>query len=427
MKKIILTFGLMSVMYAGVFPVQAWNSNGVPVWFSKSDTAPIVDIALVFNAGAVQEHNELGVAALTNSAIFSGCGHKSDAEVSRQFELYGAEYNASSGYDSANISIRAINKDAYLLPVVDLLATCIARPKFEPAALLRHKQQNALEYLSMQKKALHLAISDYKSQVYNGHRYGTNYLGNDKSMLKIKRSSVIKFHKHFYSKSNMHLIIVGNLSEGKARAIANKITQKIKNVGKAKQVKKPVVKKANNKNIYLANQAQTTTVLGFNGINLNSKDLIDFELGNFVVGGGGLSSKLMLALRENYGYVYSVSIYPMARVGAGELYLLFKSRPEVALKAKDLALKTLNSYVSTGLNEQELMRAKKHFLQKLFRNRATNAGVLEELSKLAVTQRPVSDYNDLEKRVKLATVESVNAAFKQVFHNQKPTVITVAK
>ena len=83
MRKLFLLFALTLVSPAllAIPAIQNWTtSNGARVYFTQASEIPMVDVRVVFDAGAARDGELPGLAALTNSLLPEGAG-KLDANM----------------------------------------------------------------------------------------------------------------------------------------------------------------------------------------------------------------------------------------------------------------------------------------------------------------------------------------------------------
>lgn len=414
---------ISQVLFAAQPTVQAWQSNSVPVWFVSSRMLPMLDIAFVFDAGSVREGNVKGLAAMTNELLFAGCGNESESEVAKVFESHGARFYGEKGYDGASANIRILTDKRHLMPVVKQFASCIQRPKFAAAALLRTKKQHSVAAAAKDKNATSLAIKAFKGQYYKQHAYARYNIAGSNDIKAITRAKVISFYKNNYTKRSGHLILVGDIDIDQAKKIANELTRGLAQGRPRVNLSELVPQKAKAQDLSLPNQVQATTVISQPGKKYDSEAIL-YKLLNVPLG-WGLSSRMYKKVREQNGYVYAINTMFVMRKYAGEFYLFFQSRPEVANAATKAALEVLRQYIAQGPTESELVHAKKVVLQSIYRDRITNAGLVSELKNLVVNNRSYQDFYSLESKVKLATVTRLKHLLGALFNNSKPIKIMV--
>lgn len=424
MKKFILLLLIFNTAFSQNSKITEFKSNGVKTWFVERHNLPIVDVKVIFDAGAINDQNLRGVASLTNKNLLLICADKSRQQVTRAFESQGAEYGKDFGYDWSDVYLRVLSDKEHLNPALNMFASCLGKAKFSNKLLNKSKQKVIASWQELQKEPVKQAILAIKKQYYGGHAYGLPAEYSAKEVAKVNVNSLVRFYQKNYTKNSAHLIIVGDLDLAKARIIADKLTKSLP-VGSKRLHALLKHNVAVSKKLKFASQAQITTVIGFPGVALSNDDRLKFLISNYPF--GGYYGRLIDRLREKNGYVYAANSYVVPRRLSGEFYIIFRSRPEVSSAAKDLALKEFKNYLSQGPSEDEVSNAKKHFLQNLFRKRSSNEGVMSELTDLYVSGLSLSEFDEVPKKIAAFNRDDLKKVFARILSVQNPTVVTVSE
>ena len=403
--------------------VSKWQSNGVPVWFVENKSVPMLDIAYVFDAGSTRDGKLPGISALVNESFFEGCGAKSANAVSDFFESNGAEYDADKGYDGVSLNLRVLTDADYLLPVVQQFAQCLSAPKFDTAKVEHNKKLLANEWQQRQLSGFSLAIKEFKSQFYGAHAYANFYMPTPKALSKISSKDLGKFYREFYNRANGHLVLVGSVNIEQAKQIAEIITKATHTGKAAPKLKALKPHRVHKVDLKLPKQVQTSVVIGLPGIKYNQDSAL-INLANYPFGSGSLSSRLYKTIREKNGYVYSINSMFVFRKHAGEFYILFRSRPEVAQQAINEVLQQLHKYQAQGPTEEEFVLAKKSSLQSLYQARASNSGLINELRNLVIMGQDLDYFTNLPSMISGYKLAEARAKMRALL-TAKPVVMMV--
>ncbi len=156
------------------------------------------------------------------------------------------------------------------------------------------------------------------------------------------------------------------------------------------------------------------------------KDYPSLLIGNFVLGGGSLASRLGDRVRQKEGLSYGVG----SRVQAGSfdavggLTVVAISNPDNTPKLIDVINEELTKLVDKGVSEKELADAKRGYLQRENVGRASDASLVGILNSTLYTGRTMNHYADLESRIASLRVEDVNRALKEYVQLKRLVVVT---
>jgi zinc protease len=145
----------------------------------------------------------------------------------------------------------------------------------------------------------------------------------------------------------------------------------------------------------------------------SDSDYLPLELGNYLLGGAGLSSRLAHRVRGKDGLSYNVgsTLNPSAldpRTGF-LIYALFN--PTNVDKADKAIAEELERFLKEGVTKKELDEGIKAYLQEQKNGRATDDSLAEQLAKELHAGRSFAFVAEQEKQIARLTPEQVQAAF----------------
>lgn len=424
--RVLLLICLSNFLFAAMPKIKVWQANGIPVWFLPKNDVPMLNLAMVFDAGALQEtKSNIGVAKLVPEGIFAGCGNVSAKVVAQSLESHGAIYSADAGADWATVSLQTLTDAQHLMPVVQQFSDCLHKPKFEASVLKQARRSLLSERHAKQLSAGSLAIQEFNRQYYGPmHAYGRFLIPEAKILQRITGGQLQAFHKQYYLGSAVHLVMVGAITEVQARSIANEITRGMNRANLPKKYKSLAAHKVLSKQLKLPNQAQVTTIIGMPGYVYGPQDqmLLKFIIWPF---SGQFKSRLMQELRTKLGYVYAASSMYMQTRHGGQIFVKFGSRAEVAQPALEKAKIVIADYFKSGLTDTELAQAKLYYQNSFYRAISENSGLLNlMLSGVYKGLQPDYFYNYLANMNKL-TLSEVNQRIAKIGKLIKPVAISV--
>jgi len=405
--------------------IQNWTlNNGARVYFVESRELPMLQVRVVFDAGAARDPaDKSGVANLTASLLDDGAGKLSADDIANRLESVGAEMSAAIDRDMTTINLRSLSDDAMLDPALEVFAKVVSAPTFPQDSLDR---QRAQILVGLQKEAQTpgaIADKTFFRELYGSHAYAHSPTGDEAGLKSITREDLLEFHKRLYVGSNAWVVIVGDASKRQARKISERVVGKLQK-GKPPKPVLPVNK------LYAARlkqidfpATQTHIFMGQPGIRRGDKDYFPLYVGNYILGGGGLVSRLATEVREKHGLSYSVYsyFYPLRVPGPYVIGLQTKNtQSDQALK---LVRQVVSEFATNGPTDQELQAAKKHITGSFPLRLDSNGKIADNLAVIAFYGLPL-DYLDMFiTRVNAVSVEQIRQAFRnRVFPNQMVTV-----
>lgn len=144
-------------------------------------------------------------------------------------------------------------------------------------------------------------------------------------------------------------------------------------------------------------------------------------LGNFVLGGGGLSSRLADRVRQQEGLSYTVrsNLSDRAKDARVDFTLYAITNPENKDKLMAVIREEIERLRKDGVTEDELVKAKSAYLQAERVRRASDSSLAGELLQTMFLDRTMQFAADHEERIKSASIESVNDAIRNFIDYDK--------
>ncbi|WP_246146763.1 M16 family metallopeptidase [Rubripirellula lacrimiformis] len=144
-------------------------------------------------------------------------------------------------------------------------------------------------------------------------------------------------------------------------------------------------------------------------------------LGNFILGGGSLSSRLGDRVRQQEGLSYGVrsGLSARAKDGRVDFTIYAITNPENKDRLTEVLLEEIDRIRDQGITEDELEKAKVSYLQSARVRRVADASLAGELLSTMFNDRTMEYYAAHDRQIQDATVESVNEAIRKYIHPGK--------
>ncbi len=407
--------------------IQQWQlKNGARVLFVESHELPMVRVSLVFNAGSSRDaRGKEGQALLTNHLLDEGTDKLSANEIAARLEGLGAELSTSADLDMATVGIRSLSDKAQLNPALDILKALVTEPVFPKTSLERERGRLLIGLERSKQSPGDVGQKVFYRLVFGNHPYARPSSGDKKSVKAIRREDLVQFHRQFYVGSNTVVVIVGDVRKSAAKRIAKHIVgdlpagriattlPKVKNLQSAttKRIRFP--------------SSQTHIFAGLPGMKRGDPDYFPLYVGNYMLGGGGLVSRLSQEIREKRGLSYSTYSYFWPLRNKGPFMMGLQTRNDQAEKALKVMRKTLKDYISTGPSDKELIAAKKHITGG-FPLRLDNSGkIASYLAVIGFYNLPISYLDDFNGKIEAVTREQIHDAFKRRINPDRMVTVVI--
>lgn len=394
--------------------IETWKtSKGSEVYYVHAPELAMVDIEIVFDAGGSRNGDLPGLAGLTNGLLSQGAAGLDADAISNGFESLGAVYGSSAGYDSASVQVRSLTDESLLVNAIENLIRVVSKPDFPIEALERRRSRSLIGLKAKQQSPGAIAKDAFMSAVYQSHPYANPNDGTEESISAIKRKDITAFYKKYYVASNAMVAIVGAVNREQAEKMAEELTSVLEQGEKAEPIENvKALDKADT--IFIEHPStQTHILVGQPGLKRGDVDYFPLYVGNHVLGGGGMVSRLFEEVREKRGLSYSAYSYFSPMRFKGPFLAGLQTRSDQVDEALSVLMDNIKGYIETGPTEDELIASKKNITGGYPLRIDSNSKILGYVVVIGYYKLPLDYLDTFNARVEAVTIEQIKDAFKR--------------
>ena len=406
--------------------IEYWITNaGAEVYYVHAPELPMVDIQIVFDAGSSRDEDALGIAMLTNSLLADGANGDDADKISNDFESLGAIYAADIGYDSASLQLRSLTESELLKSAIVNLKKVLSAPDFPTDALERRQSQMLIGIKAKQQSPAAIAKDAFMKATYQSHPYAKPSEGTETSVKAINRKDIVSFYKKHYTAKNSMIAIVGAVSHELAKQISEDISAGFQDGEKASSIR-AVENLEEPQSIFIEYpSAQTHILVGQPGMKRGDSDYFSLYVGNHILGGGGMVSRLFEEVREKRGLSYSAYSYFSPMLFKGPFTAGLQTKTDQADEATSVLLENIKNYIEQGPTEEELIAAKKNITGGYPLRIDSNSKILNYVVVIGYYKLPLDYLETFNNNVEVVTIESIKDAFKRRLSPDKLVMVKV--
>lgn len=393
--------------------IEHWLSeSGTPVFFIAAPQIPMLDIQIVLDAGNSRDGALPGLSQITHSLLNTGAGNLDADAIAQQFEDVGAAYGAEVMLDRSIVSLRTLVDPEWREQALATFTAVLGQPNFPESQLERRKQQMQVALKKIEEDPGALAKQAFYQAVYPGHPYSSPIAGTANSLAAITRIDVEEFYRTFFASGGAIVAMVGAIDRAEAEAIANRITQALPQ-GLAPKPLPPPNAVTEAKTVFIPHPSEQAHVLiGQQGVARGETFHFPLYLGNFTLGGGGFSSRLMEEVRNKRGLAYSVYSYFFPLRHRGPFRLGFQTQKDQVNQALEVAYTELRRFVADGPTEEELEHSRNSMVLGFPLRIANNASMIDYLSMIGYYRLPLDYLDTWTDRISAISHEQIVTALQ---------------
>jgi zinc protease len=406
--------------------IQHWQTDkGTRVYFVPAPELPMLDIRMLFAAGSAHDDGQPGLANLTNGLLDKGAAGLSANEIADRLEGLGANLTTGSLRDTAWVSLRSLSNPVQLEPAISLMSKIISQPDFNKRDFKRERERMLVALRRSEQQPSSIADYRFYEAVYGEHPYATRPIGTAESLKKITRRDIRAYYKKHYVARNVIIAIVGDVDRKGAERLASQLTVELP-AGEAAVKTPPVAPLAQAAEQRIHHPSTQTTVrMGAPGMHRGDPDYFPLYVGNHVLGGGGLVSRLFIEVRDKRGLSYGVSSYltPMAQDGPYTFGL--QTRNDQLDEALDVMRSVFMEFHDEGPTDKELTASKKNITGGFPLRIDSNSKIVEYLGMIGFYNLPLDYLDTFNDKVMAVTREQIMDAYQRRVHPDKMATVIV--
>ena len=346
--------------------------NGVQIVHRKT-TSPVVYVGIMVGAGTRHElPNENGMAHYIEHCVFKGTEHYTARQIINHIEGIGGEINAYTTKEETTFYAATLRN--HFRTTLHLLAEMVLHPTFNKKETDKEVTVILDEIESYNDSPSELIYDDFENMIFEGSSLAMPILGTKKTLRRISKSPDIALNwmQQHYRPERMVLFVLGNVSTQQVlsaaekellasspyRPIASSPITHSEASHSPQGIQYPIAAPAaSNTRLYKRHTHQTHIMLGSHAYPIGHPKQLTMYLLNNILGGGSMSSRLYLSLREKHGLVYNIDsqAVPLSDTGYWNIYLACE--PQHKEQCLELCHKELKQLRDLTLTSAQLQRA----------------------------------------------------------------------
>jgi len=334
------------------------SPKGLEAWLVHEPSIPIISLEVAWRraGGATDPAAKAGLANLVSGLLDEGAGSLDSQAFQGRIEELALALSFHAGRDRFSGSLRTLSKNRD--EAFRLFGLALTQPRFDAEPVERVRRQVLSQLNEEQEDPDAIASRALYASAFPNHPYGRPVAGTLKTVAAIQRADLVAFAGRRLARDNIVIGVVGDITPAELGPLLDRTFGALPE--KAAPAETADVAPALRKAPIIITRDMPQSVVKFAGLGVKRADADYYAayVMNYVLGGGGLSSRLTEEVREKRGLAYSVYAYldPMehAALESGGVATQ-NARVAEALKLVRLEIGRMRD---KGLTAEELANAK---------------------------------------------------------------------
>jgi len=407
------------------------TATGIRIAFLPKETrGDTVNAVLTLRFGDEKTlMNRSAAATLTGAMLERGTQKRTREQLKDEFDKLKARVNIFGGATQATAAIETTR--ANLPAVMRLVAEALREPSFPENEFNQVKQEILANIESQRSEPTAIGSIEFQRLLSPYPKGDVRYVSTfDESVAELKAATlddVKKFYKDFYGASNAELAVVGDFDKEETAKLANDLFGSFKSPRPFTRIPRPFQDIAStNKSFETPDKANGFFIAGLNlKIRDDNPDFAALTLGNYMLGGGFLNSRLASRIRGKEGLSYGVGsrLNASSLDESGSFTTTAIYAPQNVARLEAVFKEEIARALKDGFTAEEVEAAKKGYIQSRQVSRAQDGELVGRLGNYLFINRTLAFDAALDKQLQALTPEQVNASMRKYITPERITII----
>ena len=357
----IFSFGVPAQARAAVAPPVEREvlSNGIRLLVIPQPHLPMVVISTLVDAGSrFDAPGKEGLAALTAGLLTEGTETRSAADVHDAVDFLGAKLSGAAGDDYASVSLTVLKKD--LDAGFALFSDVLLHPKFAKPEFTRKRDEALAELQAEEQNPGAVAERAFRKALFGKGPYRAEPGGWKESVSSLSVADVKSFYRSAYQPQRAILVASGDVTIDEMKDLIAKRLGGWK--GGATEAKSLEPSSAATADVIRIDRdlTQANLVWGHRGTTREDPEWYAIQVMNYILGGGGFSSRMMNSIRTEAGLAYSVFSYFVPGKLPGSFQAVLQTKSATTAEALRRLRDEVDRIRSEPVSDEELASAKRY-------------------------------------------------------------------
>jgi zinc protease len=402
------------------------SSVGIEAWLVRDHTNPIISVRFAFRGGSALDPKNLGgLANMTASLLDEGAGKFNSKTFQGTLEdlVISLRFNAQLDALGGRLVTLVENRNS----AFKLLKLALTKPRFDQEPVERIRSQILSSIRQNTENPSAIASKSLFKKLFPNHPYGKSQSGTETSIAAITRKDLITFTKNRLAKNNLIIGVVGDITSESLKTTLDNVFGDLPVEATPWKVPEAIPKSDGFTLVIKKNIPQSSIVFADIGLKRSHPDFYAAYLMNYILGGGGFTSRLYNTIREKRGLAYSVysGLYPLKHSG-----LLIGGAGTNNSKVSEtlhLLRKEWARMANKGVTQQELTDAKTYQTGSYPLRFGSSSSIAAMLVSIQMDNLGINYINQRNKLIEDVNLNTVNRIAKTLIRPNSLNIVVVGK
>ena len=332
---------------------------GIEIWYVQEPNIPVISASLGFRGGtALDPPGKSGLANFALSLLDEGAGGLDSLAFQKAIVNRAIHLNSDASRDMVSVSLQTLTRNREV--AFDLLGLALGDARFEDEPVERVRRQILNMLADDERNPRTIAARSWFGDIFQGHPYAQRSSGTEESVAAISPADLKDWARRRFARDNLIVGASGDVSGEEIARLVDIALAGLPATAAAAEVPEAVFPAAGATQVIRMPLMQSVVIFGMPGLKRDDADFYAAYVMNYVLGGGGFTSRLYEEVREKRGLAYSVYSYLAPLEHAGLYMGGVATRNDGVAEALDIIRAEIARLAENSVSAAELTAAKQY-------------------------------------------------------------------
>jgi zinc protease len=400
------------------------SPGGIEAWLVSDSTVPIIVLRTYWRGGAAIEPAPLvGVTNVMADMMTEGAGDLGANAFKERIEELNMSFGFSASYDGVGMSLTTLteNRDA----AFEVARLALTSPRFDAAPLERIKRQILVGIRQRETSPSYIANFALDQALYPTHPYARR--SSRESTDAITRATLEERRTTLMTRDRLQITAVGDIDEATLGRLLDSTFGALPAGAAIPEPPDATLNAATPLIVRELPQPQSLILFSAPGIQDEDPDWIPLAVANYILGGGGFSSRLMDSVREQRGLVYGISTGASVRDHSATIRGSAQSENDNVAEAVSVTRAEIARLYTEGPTQAEVDDAITYLTGSFALDLDSNVKIASVVQGYQVAGRDIEYINRRNDLIAAVTLADVNRVIRRLFNPDAFTFVVVGQ
>ncbi|HWA00338.1 MAG TPA: pitrilysin family protein [Caulobacterales bacterium] len=408
----------------GVQVERVVSPGGIEAWLVSDSTVPIIVFSAYWKGGAATEQeNVIGVSSVMADMLTEGAGDMNANAFKERLETLNMSLGFSADWDGVSMGLVTLseNRDA----AFEMARLALMQPRFDAEPLERIRRQMLVGLRTRETNPNYIANLALDRALYPSHPYArrssrANVMAIDKAAIQQRRAQLL-------TRDRILVTAVGDIDAATLGRLLDRTFGALPSHAPVADAPDAALQPATPLIVRPLPQPQSLILFSAPGLQFDDPDWIPLAVANYILGGGGFSSRLMNEVREKRGLVYGIGTGSSVRDHVALIRGSAQSENADVAEAIQVTRDEIAKLYRDGPTQQEVDDAITYLTGSFALDLDSDSGIASVLHGYHVVGRDMDYINKRNDMLRAVTLADVNRVIRRLYNPDNFTFVVVGQ